>query len=61
VDRQMVHQHDLAVLEGRDKHCFTQARNIGPFIAPSSTNGAVMARCRRPPTKVIVFQCPCGA
>src|SRR6266576_3774718 len=29
-------------------------------MAPSSTNGAVMPRCRRPPTKVIVFQCPCG-
>ena len=28
-------------------------------MAPSSTNGAVMPRCRGPPTKVIVFQCPC--
>ena len=28
-------------------------------MAPSSTKGAVIARCRRPPTKVIVFQCPC--
>jgi hypothetical protein len=42
--------------------CLTvEARNIGPFMAPSSTNGAVMPRCRRSPTKVIVFQCPCGA
>src|ERR1700674_1281634 len=30
-------------------------------MAPSSTNGATIPRCRRPATKVIVFQCPCGA
>jgi hypothetical protein len=29
------------------RHCFTQARNIGPFMAPSSTNGATISRCRR--------------
>ena len=30
-------------------------------MAPSSTNGATIARCRKPATKVIVFQWPCGA
>ena len=36
------------------------ARKAGPFIAPSSTNGATIPSCRKPATKVIVFQCPCG-
>jgi hypothetical protein len=35
--------------------------DIGPFIAPSTMNGANIARIRRPATKVIVFQCPSGA
>src|ERR1700693_6381090 len=30
------------------------------FIGPSSTKGAIIPRRRRPATKVIVFQCPCG-
>ncbi len=30
------------------------------FIGPSSTQGATIARLRRPATKVIIFQCPCG-
>ena len=29
-------------------------------MGPSSTNGATIARLRRPATKVIVFQWPCG-
>src|SRR5689334_18538112 len=43
------------------RHCFTYARNIGPFMAPSITNGAVIPRRRKAPTKVTVFQAPCGA
>jgi predicted phage-related endonuclease len=31
------------------------------WVVAARTEGAVIARCRRPPTKVIVFQCPCGA
>src|SRR3974390_444729 len=42
------------------KHCSMYARKAGPFIAPSSTNGATIPSCRKPATKVIVFQCPCG-
>jgi hypothetical protein len=30
-------------------------------MAPSITNGAVIPRRRRPPTKVTVFRAPCGA
>jgi hypothetical protein len=36
---------------------FTYARDIGPLMAPSSTNGATMPRCRRPATDVMTFQC----
>ena len=36
------------------------ARKVGPFIAPSITKGATMPSWRKPATKVIVFQCPCG-
>ena len=36
------------------------ARKMGPFIAPSITNGATIPSWRKPATKVIVFQCPCG-
>src|SRR3954453_4002052 len=62
VDRQMVHEHDLTTLEGwyqtlpdiDEKHGSVHG-------APSVTNGAVIPRCRRPPTKVMVFQAPCGA
>ena len=42
------------------RHCSMYARKAGPFIAPSSTNGATIPSCRKPATKVIVFQCPCG-
>ena len=31
-----------------------------PFIARSMTKGAAMRSCRRPATKVVVFQWPCG-
>src|SRR3974377_1750707 len=43
-----------------ERHCSMYARKAGPFIAPSSTNGATIPSCRKPATKVIVFQCPCG-
>ena len=33
---------------------------VGPFIAPSITRGATIPSSRRPATKVMVFQCPCG-
>ena len=36
------------------------ARKMGPFIAPSITKGATIPSWRKPATKVIVFQCPCG-
>jgi len=36
------------------------ARKMGPFIAPSITNGATIPSWRKPATKVIVFQCPWG-
>src|SRR6516164_2947444 len=42
------------------RHCSMYARKAGPFIAPSSTNGATIPSWRKPATKVIVFQCPCG-
>ena len=35
-------------------------RKMGPFIAPSITKGATIPSWRKPATKVIVFQCPCG-
>src|SRR5712691_1841124 len=34
--------------------------NVFPRMAPSITYGAVIPLWRRAPTKVIVFQCPCG-
>jgi hypothetical protein len=42
------------------RHCSTYARKVGPFIAPSMTNRATIPSCRKPATKVIVFQCPWG-
>src|SRR5512144_86421 len=33
---------------------------MAPFIARSMTKGAVIRSCRRPATKVVVFQWPCG-
>src|SRR3954469_23044895 len=30
-------------------------------MGPSSTKGAMIPLARRPATKVVVFQCPCGA
>jgi hypothetical protein len=36
------------------------AKKMGPFIAPSITKGATIPSWRKPATKVIVFQCPCG-
>ena len=36
------------------------ARKMGPFIAPSIRKGATIPSWRKPATKVIVFQCPCG-
>jgi transposase len=47
----------------RQRGARPRSRTIAVVVQVSSmnTNGAVMPRCRRPPTKVIVFQCPCGA
>ena len=38
----------------------TYARNVFPFIEPSTTHGAVIPFQRKPATNVRVFQCPCG-
>ena len=43
------------------RHCLTYSTKVGPFIGPSRTNGATIRSWRRPATKVMVFQCPCGA
>lgn len=40
--------------------CRTYARKLSPLIAPSKTAGAVSPSARRAPTKVVVFQWPCG-
>ena len=37
-----------------------QAANHSPVIGPSSTSGAVIPDNRNAPTKVVVFQWPCG-
>ena len=42
------------------RHCSMYARKMGPFIAPSIRKGATIPSWRKPATKVIVFQCPCG-
>src|SRR5580692_2706058 len=42
------------------RHCSMYARKMGPFIAPSITNGATIPSWRKQATKVIVFQCPWG-
>src|SRR5262249_47353783 len=36
------------------------ARNLAPFIEPSTVHGALMPLRRSAATKVTVFQCPCG-
>ncbi len=36
-------------------------RSAARDIGPSSTEGLAIPCCSRPPMKVIVFQCPCGA
>src|SRR5215469_12962767 len=38
----------------------TYARNLAPFIEPSTVHGALMPLRRSAATKVMVFQCPCG-
>jgi hypothetical protein len=42
------------------RHCSTYVRKIAPFIGPSITKGATIPSWRKPATRVIVFQCPCG-
>src|ERR1700730_7990325 len=42
------------------RHCSMYAKKMGPFIAPSITKGVTIPSWRKPATKVIVFQCPCG-
>src|SRR5499425_2125636 len=42
------------------RHCAMYARKMGPFIVPSITKGATIPSWRKPATKVIVSQCPCG-
>jgi hypothetical protein len=41
--------------------CVIEARKISPVIGPLATSAATMASWRRTATKVMVFQCPCGA
>src|SRR5258706_694970 len=43
------------------RHCLTYSTKVTPFIGPSRTNGATVRSWRRRATKVMVFQCPCGA
>jgi hypothetical protein len=38
----------------------TYIMNLAPFIGPSITRGATIPSWRKPATKVVVFQCPCG-
>src|SRR3984893_3504601 len=45
---------------GGARHCSMYARKMGPFIAPSITNGATIPSWRKPATKGIVLQCPWG-
>ena len=52
-DQPATHVRGLSILATRN-------RRLNVAVWPS-TKGAVIARCLRPPTKVIVFQCPCGA
>jgi hypothetical protein len=40
--------------------CSIQAREDSPSIRPSRSVGATRPASVRPPTKVMVFQCPCG-
>src|SRR6185437_6999060 len=40
--------------------CSHQAKKASPSMGPSSTIGARMPDRVSPPTKVVVFQCPCG-
>src|SRR5215813_9631319 len=42
------------------RHCLTYARNLAPFIEPSTVHGARMPLRRSAATKVMVFQWPCG-
>ena len=57
--RQVVQQHDLAVLESRDKallHIGEKHRPVDGSFEHKRCGHAAL-----PPTKVIAFQCPCGA
>src|SRR5229473_2578359 len=42
------------------RHCRMYSTKMAPVIARSMTKGAVIASCRKPATKVIVFQWPQG-
>ena len=60
VGRQMVHQHDLAALEGRHKallHIDEKHRPVDGSFERKRCGHAALPQA----AKVIVFQCPCGA
>jgi hypothetical protein len=58
VSWKIVYGDDVPRLRVGTRHCFTYATNIGPFMPPSSTKGATIARCRRPATNVNCFPMP---
>jgi hypothetical protein len=47
MDTDVVHEHDVASLQGRDEKLFGIALNISPVIGPWSTKGAVTLRSSR--------------
>jgi hypothetical protein len=60
VSGQVVEHDHIACREGWRQHLLDMARKISPLIGPSTTNGAMTPLSRRPATKVVVSQCPCG-
>ena len=61
VCRKVVHDHGVGyAAELEPVGIRVRSRNVFPFIAPSITYGAVIPLQRKAPTKVIVFQWPCG-
>ena len=61
VRRQIVEDHNVAGMERRHQELLDVSRKTSPVIGPSSTSGATMPVSRRPATKVVVRQWPCGA
>jgi hypothetical protein len=57
---EIVHDDDVAGTEFRHRDLLDIGLESSPLIGPSSTIGATMPLLRRPATKVVVFQWPCG-